>query len=159
MGLLGIFDCYSRQMNETQIKFFHSVLFSEINKRVGWIFFSHLYSRWKSGFEGKFSEINKRGGPNKIVQQLFPPKNNKICCTIIWQVRVFICFRTLCLCLILVVLLAMPIGKKVHCDSSLQEQNWVSFIHEREGREWGQRFWLNTAYYYYVIQLGFIKIL
>ena len=42
---------------------------------------------WKSGFEGKFSEINKRVGPNKVV---FFPKNNKICCTIIWQVRVVV---------------------------------------------------------------------
>ena len=27
-------------------------------------------------------------GPNKVVQVFFSPKNNKICCTIIWQNRV-----------------------------------------------------------------------
>ena len=35
-----------------------------------------------------FSEINKRVGLNKVVQVFLFLKNNKICCTIIWQVRV-----------------------------------------------------------------------
>ena len=34
------------------------------------------------------SEIDKRVGPNKVVQVFFSQKNNKVWCTIIWQVRV-----------------------------------------------------------------------
>ena len=46
--------------------------FSEINESIGLNkgmqegIFSHL-SRWKSGFDGKISKINKHVGPNKVV--------------------------------------------------------------------------------------------
>ena len=64
--------------------------FSEIDKRVRAnkkAFFSHLYGI-KSNFEDKISEINKRVGLNKGVEVIFFPKKNKICCSIIRQVRV-----------------------------------------------------------------------
>ena len=46
-----------------------------INKRVGHVgrISSHL-CRWKSGFEGKTSEINKRVGPNRLCRCFFPQK-------------------------------------------------------------------------------------
>ena len=54
------------------------------NKRAGWTFFkvSCTFIR---------QTIVKRGkkGPNKDVQDGFFPKKNKVCCTIIWQVKVF----------------------------------------------------------------------
>ena len=53
------------------------------NKRAGWTFFKVPCTFIRQA-------IVKKGkkGPNKDVQDGFFPKKNKVCCTIIWQVKV-----------------------------------------------------------------------
>ena len=66
--------------------------FSEIDKHVDFKAvqegFFLIYIGENQVLKENISEIDKREGPNKVVQVFFSPKINKICCTIIWQVRV-----------------------------------------------------------------------
>ena len=53
------------------------------NKRAGWTFFK-VYCTF---IRQAIVKTGKKG-PNKDVQDGFFPKKNKVCCTIIWQVKV-----------------------------------------------------------------------
>ena len=55
------------------------------NKRAGWTFFK-VYCTF---IRQAIVKTGKKG-PNKDVQDGFFPKKNKVCCTIIWQVKVHI---------------------------------------------------------------------
>ena len=55
------------------------------NKRAGWTFFK-VYCTF---IRQAIVKTGKKG-PNKDVQDGFFPKKNKVCCTIIWQVKVII---------------------------------------------------------------------
>ena len=57
------------------------------NKRAGWTFF-----KVNCTFIRQAIVKTGKKGPNKDVQDGFFPKKNKVCCTIIWQVKVHTSF-------------------------------------------------------------------
>ena len=59
------------------------------NKRAGWTFFK-VYCTF---IRQAIVKTGKKG-PNKDVQDGFFPKKNKVCCTIIWQVKVGVNYKS-----------------------------------------------------------------